>query len=243
MASLAVAVAGGASEPVEGIVGDFRRVLRHVVFRVLPVFRGVRDSGGVGRRPDGFGRVGRVRIRGSGFGEGFRRFLFRGGVFLFPRLVQCEQVRDGQVHEPDGDRPAQAVAERLPFGGELGEGVERGAARFVRGVHEQGHGRAHGFFGQERQHGFAVRRSLDEQAVRLQGFQRAQQAAGASRPVMADAKEAYGLIRHGGAFFAGCIGKGCGVAPLSSREDAASRGSVNPLRGRRGKGPSSRSVP
>lgn len=127
-------------------------------------------------------------------------FLFRRPTFIFKGLVQPELMGDGQIHEAHREGLAQAVPQGLPFRGELGERVEDGAAGIVGSVHEQSHRGAHPRFEHERQHGFPVRWPFDQQAVGLHFFQSPQQAAGAPRPVVADAEKSNGLIRHGEAF-------------------------------------------
>ena len=211
---LAVAVSGGASEPVERIAVNvllIRRLIPGVSLRTARIaafrlFGGLSASEGIRG-----GAFRCLRVRSGGFRAfgGFRfcmffrffqGFLFRRPAFIFKSLVQPELMGDGQIHEAHREGLAQAVPQGLPFRGELGERVEDGAAGIVGSVHEQGHRGAHPGFEHERQHGFPVRRPFDQQAVGLHCFQSQQQAAGAPRPVVADAEKSNGLIRHGEAF-------------------------------------------
>ncbi len=106
-------------------------------------------------------------------------------------------MSEGQIHETDGQGAAKAVAQGLPFRGEKGEGVEGGVVRLFRRVDEQGDRRLQRLVEQEGQDGFSVRRAFHQQTIRLQIFQRAQETAGAARPVVADTEKVNGLIGHG----------------------------------------------
>ena len=145
---LAVAVSGGASEPVERIAvnvllirltsGVFLRTARIAAFRLfggLSASEGIR--GGAFRclrvRSGGFRAFGEFRF--CMFFRFFQGFLFRRPAFIFKSLVQPELMGDGQIHEAHREGLAQAVPQGLPFRGELGERVEDGAAGIVGSVH------------------------------------------------------------------------------------------------------------
>ncbi len=83
----------------------------------------------------------------------------------------------------------ERVADRLPLGRELREGIEHGALRLVGRVHEQRHGRLHCVVPRERQHVVRVGWALDEHGIGAQLLERGQERAGRARPVVTDAED------------------------------------------------------
>ncbi|GAA3049235.1 hypothetical protein GCM10020000_32170 [Streptomyces olivoverticillatus] len=77
-----------------------------------------------------------------------------------------ERVRRGQVDEAHRNVVRQGPADGGPFRREGGEGPERGAARVVGGMGEEGDGRAHALVGREVHDRVRLGRPLDEDRAR-----------------------------------------------------------------------------
>ena len=171
--ALAVGIAGCMGEPVEGVVGDLR--LRRF-------FTGC-----------GFGGrcfvVFVVAQRLAGFGFGC--FLSLGGLGFVGRargLLDRHAVRLRQVDEAHRQVARHAPLQRLPFGRELGEGIEGREPRVLARVDQHRDRRAQVGMRHEGQQAFGVWRPFDQDAVGLQRLEGAQQAARAAGPVVADAE-------------------------------------------------------
>ena len=170
--ALAVAVTGRFGDPAQRIAAQIGQrgsaVLRIVLGRLVTVFFREGDRWGFGSG----GLVHRLdRLR--------RRFRF---------AFQRQADRLWQIHEAHRDVVLQAVADRLPFRGEFGEGIVDGATRFGGIVQQQRHRRFHVGVGGQRQHALGVGRTFDQNQIRSQLRQRLQHAARRTRPMMADAE-------------------------------------------------------
>jgi hypothetical protein len=115
------------------------------------------------------------------------------GFLLFGLLRQLNGL--GQVHEAHRDAALQPVAQRLPLGRVLGEGVECGALRLLGNIEQHGDWRPHALVEQQRQDGLGIGRPLYEHHVRSQRLQRGAQAAGAARAVVTDAEDVRAHVR------------------------------------------------
>ncbi len=125
----------------------------------------------------------RVAAQATGAFVARRVFFF---VFLF---VEREPVALRQVHETHRHVVRQRPTQRLPLGRKLRERVERRALRFVGSVDEQRDRRAHLRVRGERDQRVGIRRPLDEQRLRSDGFQRRQHPPRRPRPMMTNAED------------------------------------------------------
>ena len=168
--AFAVAITGGAAQPVERIesgIGFRRFAMLGLDFSFIHRFRRI--------------VVRFRRIRRDGF-----RFRRREGELMAHR----------QIDEAGRDAVRQAVMQRVPFRRKYREGIKRRLAGIVRVVDQQCNRRLQIGVGDDRQHRLAFRRAFDQQAIGLQTFQRLDQTAGATRPVVADAEQVERGVSH-----------------------------------------------
>ena len=155
-----------------------------MLHHVVPPAFAVGVAGGFGQEADGVLPVWLVfgswrRTWFCAFGVGRLNVRFNGRW----RLGELKGL--GQVHEAHGYVGSKAVADRLPFRGELGEGIVDGAAWGVGYEDEQRHGRGHFGFQGEGKDVVGVGRAFDQETVGSEFDQGSKEAAGRTGSVVA----------------------------------------------------------
>ena len=144
------------------------------------------DELGLENRPlPCFVGFGRFRVSRAGFGGcgGF------GHPALELRLGDRELGAGREIDEPGRDAVLQRPAQGHPLRAEIGHRVERRDAWLVRRVDEQRDRWPHPRIRDQVDQAGGVRRSFDEQGVRLQPLELSEHAPRRARAVVADAKD------------------------------------------------------